>query len=323
METANPSANHKSIVTGIVIATLMGALSISFPILGLLCFLAMPLPIVICRLRLGRQPAVMVAGGAWVCLLFIGGGLSLDVWLVAGMFLLGFLMGEGLNRNLAVEKALAWACGIVFLSGGFSLMLYGNIANQGVSALVSGYIDQNLALSIDLYKGMGMPEDNIRVISEAMTVIRQVLIRILPSLLAAGLLLVAWLNLLLTKLFLKKTKSPYPVIRRLNVWKAPENLVWGVIATALMLVLPVGGLKILGLNGMIIFLVIYFFQGIAVVSFYFETRRVPPAVKVLLYSMIMIQQMFVLVVAGLGFMDIWLNFRRLGADNHKQDPLAS
>ncbi|MDO9264012.1 MAG: YybS family protein, partial [Desulfosalsimonadaceae bacterium] len=321
--TANQSGDHKTIFSGITITTLIGALSISVPVLGFFCFLMLPLPPLAYRLRLDRKKTAIIACSAWACLFFFAGELSADMFLIAGMMLLGFLMGEGIRKDLPVEKIVAYACGIVLLTGIFGLILYGNISNLGLTAMVSDYIGKNLELTLMLYKDMGMPEENIRVISEAMVSIKYVLMRILPSLFAAGLLLSAWLNLLLAKITLRREKTVYPALGPLNIWKAPENLVWGVIGCVLMLVLPVGAFKMMGLNGIIIFLVVYFFQGIAVVSFYFETKRVPFALKVLLYSIIFIQQIFVLVIAGLGFFDIWLNFRRLGMDNNnKQSPLA-
>jgi len=323
VEAVNQSGDHKTLFRGITITTLIGALSLSVPVLGFFCFLALPLPPLVYRLRMDRKKSAVIACSAWGCLCIFAGGLSADMFLVAGMMSLGFLMGEYLQKNLPVEKTVAYACGIVLLTGIFGLILYGNISNIGLTAMVSGYIDANLELTLMLYKNMGMPEENVQVISEAMGSIKYVLMRILPSLFASGLLLSAWMNLLLAKILLKREKTGCQAFGHLNTWKAPEYLVWGVIGSALMLVLPVGAFKMLGLNGMIIFLIIYFFQGIAVVSFYFETKRVPVALKILLYSIIFIQQIFLLIIAGLGFFDIWLNFRRLGMDNNnKQSPLA-
>jgi uncharacterized protein YybS (DUF2232 family) len=57
---------------------------------------------------------------------------------------------------------------------------------------------------------------------------------------------------------------------------------------------------------------VYFFQGIAIVSFYFDKKRLPRFVRVFLYTLIALQQLILLVVIGLGFFDLWVNFRRLG-----------
>jgi uncharacterized protein YybS (DUF2232 family) len=73
-------------------------------------------------------------------------------------------------------------------------------------------------------------------------------------------------------------------------------------------------LKLLAVNGLMMLMTVYFFGGIAIVSFYFEKKRFPVIVRVMIYSLIAFQQIFLLLVIGLGFFDMWLNFRKAGAD---------
>jgi len=104
----------------------------------------------------------------------------------------------------------------------------------------------------------------------------------------------------------------YPDFGPLNLWKAPEYLVWGVIGCGLALFLPHTAIKVIGINGLLILMTVYFFQGIAIVSFYFDKKRLPRFVRVFLYTLIALQQLILLAVIGLGFFDLWANFRRLG-----------
>ncbi len=96
------------------------------------------------------------------------------------------------------------------------------------------------------------------------------------------------------------------------MWKAPEVLVWGVIGCGLALFIPITALKVIGLNGLLILMTVYFFQGIAIVSFYFEKKRFPRVIRFFLYALIALQQLILLAVIGLGFFDMWVNFRRPG-----------
>ncbi len=79
-----------------------------------------------------------------------------------------------------------------------------------------------------------------------------------------------------------------------------------------------------GLNGLIIMLTIYFFQGIAVVSFFLNHKQFPRIARVFIYSMIFIQQLFLVLVVACGFFDTWFDFRKLSpkqeppADNHSE-----
>jgi uncharacterized protein YybS (DUF2232 family) len=78
-----------------------------------------------------------------------------------------------------------------------------------------------------------------------------------------------------------------------------------------MLLVPEKGIRILGLNGFIILMTIYFFQGIAIVSFFFEKKDIPMLLRVILYSFIGMQFFLILLVIATGFFDMWLDFRKL------------
>jgi uncharacterized protein YybS (DUF2232 family) len=58
-------------------------------------------------------------------------------------------------------------------------------------------------------------------------------------------------------------------------------------------------------------MMIYFFQGIAVVSFYFKKKQFPKALRAILYGLMAMQQLLLLVVVAMGFFDMWFDFRRL------------
>jgi uncharacterized protein YybS (DUF2232 family) len=81
-----------------------------------------------------------------------------------------------------------------------------------------------------------------------------------------------------------------------------------------MLMIPEHTVKLFGINGLLILMTIYFFQGIAIISFYFEKKRFPRLLRIVLYSLIALQQIVLLIVVGLGFFDMWLNFRKLGVE---------
>jgi uncharacterized protein YybS (DUF2232 family) len=85
------------------------------------------------------------------------------------------------------------------------------------------------------------------------------------------------------------------------------------VASGALLLLPNTLVKIAGLNGLLVLMMIYFFQGIAIVSFYFEKKRFPRILRIFLYSVIGLQQLMLFLVIGLGFFDMWLNFRKFEA----------
>jgi uncharacterized protein YybS (DUF2232 family) len=206
---------------------------------------------------------------------------------------------------------MLYTSGGVLLSACGGLLLCGIFSGKGIAAMVSGYIAQNLELTLVLYRNMGMSAETVQLISSSLDKIQYVLIRIIPGLATASTLLVVWASILLAGPILKYRRLFYPDFGRLDRWKAPDTLVWAVIGCGLAMFLPNATVKMISLNGLIILMTVYFFQGIAIVSFYFEKKRFPRVIRIFLYTLIALQQLILLAVIGLGFFDLWVNFRRL------------
>jgi uncharacterized protein YybS (DUF2232 family) len=198
-----------------------------------------------------------------------------------------------------------------------SVVLYSQSLNVGVIDLVTQYVAKSLELTVALYENMGMPEEAIHQLASSLDKIEYGLVRVLPAITLVSAVFIAWTNLLLVRPLLRYRALACPDFGRLTQWKSPEYLVWGVIACGVLMVLAGRDLKLLALNGIIVFMVIYFFQGIAIVSYYFEKKRLPRFLKFFIYSMIAMQQFLLLVVIGIGFFDVWLNLRKLGRAEEK------
>ena len=302
----------KDIVTGISIASLIFLISVFMPIIGFVAALFIPLPILYYRLKLGRTNGLIIAVMTSLIMMILIGSLSIDVIFFAGLLLIGFMLGELFELNLTIEQTTLIASGSVVVSGLLSLVIAGFLSGQGILAIVSNYVGKNLELTLVLYREMGMSEENIQLISQSLDKIQQVLVTIIPALVSASTLFVAWISILLAKPLLANRSLKYPDFGPLNQWKAPEYLVWGVIGCGIALFLPNAAIRVIGINGLLILMTVYFFQGIAIVSFYFDKKQLPRFVRVFLYTLIALQQLILLVVIGLGFFDLWVNFRRLG-----------
>jgi len=293
--------------------------SVSVPILGFFGLLLLPTPIIFYRIKLGRKSVGIIVFSSLLIMILLVGNLGVDLFFLAALMGLGYFIGEGINKKIPAEKNILYATGLILLASIGSVTIYGNISNVGAIGVISEYIAKNFELTISFYKEMGVPDETIRSLSEAQKEIRQILIRILPALLTAGLLLIGWMNFLLARVILKRKNMLVLENAPLSTWKAPENLVWGIIGSIFLLLMPSIVLKTIGINGLIILMTVYFFQGIAIVSFYLEKKNVPFPMRVLFYGLIAIQQIFALIVIGLGLFDVWINFRRIGINNNNQE----
>jgi len=308
----------KDVLNGIGITILLFAVSIYLPLVGFFCAVFIPLPMIFYRSKLGRKVGALIPAMAVMVMLTIMGRVSIDLLFFVELLLLGFVLGEFFELDLSLEKTIGYAVLIVLAMGVICLLFYSNLTSFGITALVTDYVSKNLELSLGLYKSMGMSEENIQLISSSLQSIQYVLIRILPALAIMATLFVSWTSILISKHLLMRKGLFYPDFGALTHWKAPEFLVWGVIACGLLLLFPERGLKMFGLNGLLVLMTLFFFEGIAIVAFFFEKKRFPNVLRFFLYSLIALQQILLLLVIGLGFFDVWLNFRKLETNKNEQ-----
>jgi uncharacterized protein YybS (DUF2232 family) len=301
----------KDIATGIAITSILFAASIKSPVLGFFCTFLVPLPTFFYRSKFGRKIGIAVPGFTIIAMIIILGGFTFDVFFFIELLLIGFVLSELIELKLSIEKTFIYACIVVLSSSILVVLFYSNITGIQVGSLVSAYIVKNLELTLELYKNMGMPEENIHMISSSMESFQYVLIRIFPALVIASTLFIIWTSLMLAKPLLKTKNLFYPDFGQLNLWKTPEYLVWIAIACGILLLIPDRAVRLMGINGIIILMTIYFFQGMAIVSFYFAKKQFPRLLRFFLYSLIAIWQVILLIVVILGFFDIWFNFRKL------------
>jgi uncharacterized protein YybS (DUF2232 family) len=312
------SGVSKDIATGVMATLVIFSMSVFMPVVGFIFSMFIPLPVLFYRAKLGRRLGMVVPLVAIAVMGLVFGGLTMDILFFSGLMFLGFVMSEMFEKELSVEMTVVAACGMVLGAGLIGILIYSMANRTGVVSLVSAYVATNLALSLELYKGIGIPQETIDTISGSLDQIQYILVRILPSLTVASTLFVAWTNLIAARPIMQRRGLSFPDFGRLNRWQAPDPLVWGVIGCGLIILLPVTGIRLIGVNGLLVLLTIYFIQGIAIVSFYFEKKRLPRAIRILLYMMIAFQQLFLLVIICIGLFDMWINFRKI--DTHKHEP---
>jgi uncharacterized protein YybS (DUF2232 family) len=302
----------RDIVNGVLFTSLIFFISVFIPIIGFFGALIIPLPILFYRLKLGRIIGVLVPIISGLILFILIGGISPDILFFVELLVIGFILGELIESNHSIEKTILYATGAVWISGLTGLTVYSTLSGESIYAVVSAYIAKNLELAMVLYQNMGMSDENIALIDRFLLEIRPFIVQIIPAMVTASTLFVAWTNLLIARPLLKSRSLFCPDFGPLNMWKAPEFLVWAVIGCGLALFIPVAIINTIGKNGLLIMMTVYFFQGIAIVAFYFEKKRFPRIVRFFLYTLIALQHLILLAVIGLGFFDMWINFRRLG-----------
>lgn len=300
----------KDIVNGVLITCLILAASMLIPLVGIFCSLLLPLPTLYYRIKLGRTISALIPIIGLVLLVVVMNTLPFDIVFVAVLLIIGFSLGELLESHFSIEKTVLVTCGLVFLGGAFSLTFISAATGHSLLADFSQSVANNREFLLQLYQSMGLPAEGIPDFTRFLDEIQKIVIRILPALVVTTTFFIIWINLLLGRSLLKSRQMVYPAYDRLNLWQAPDHLVWGIIGCGLLMLIPDDFSKTIGLNGLITLMMVYFFQGIAIVSFFFEKMQVPRFAKIMLYALLVLQEVLLVVIA-IGFIDVWANFRKL------------
>lgn len=299
------------IAWGVVITCALFVLALVFPLVGF-CFIPfVPVPTLFYRCKSGRNASLILMLVTMVILTVFTGQLGFDSIIIALLLLTGYFLGEQFLLQPSVEEAIFKSCGIVLGFGAVAVFGFSLISAIKLGDVVHGFVTQNLELTLAIYREAGVAQETIDSIVGVREKIELILTRLLPAFIVTSMLFVSWISVLTARVVFGLKSIPYPDFGRLNRWKAPEMLVWAAIFCGAAVFLPQLGVRWIGINGLLILATIYFFQGIAIVAFYFEKKRLPKLLRAVLYGMILLQPLIFIVIILFGFFDMWINFRRL------------
>jgi uncharacterized protein YybS (DUF2232 family) len=299
------------ILAGIFLYLILISIMYVIPIAGIITWLFLPLPVLFFRLKTGRKNGMIIMLASLVVFMIITGNIAVTIFYFGSLLMTGFVIGECIENHLPIEKIMLypfllalgfWMAGILFYSG---------LSGQEVGQFISEYIARYQAVSGQLFTGLegtypDMAVDR-RIFERNVTLV----LMISPGLFVCSYLMMICMNLIIIKRILLKQGIVVSSIDNLSLWKAPEFLVYGLIAVSILSFFASGFLKIVSVNLIVILLLIYCFQGIAVVSFFFQKKQVPPMFRFILYLLVAIMPQILLLVVGCGLFDNWFNFRKL------------
>jgi len=282
------------------------------PLIGIFAWVVLPLPILFYRLKTGRKGGGLIMVASLALLILFTSNFAFNILYFGSLLMTGFFLGEFLEKHLAVERIMIytslWVLGICMAV----LLIYSTAKTQGIVTLISNYAERYQTLSAQLFSESAQLYPDMKVDPNVLEKAGSMFAMVFPGVFINSYLTMAWLNILFIKKILSRKGIIIKSIENLNQWKAPDYLVFGVIGLSILLFLPVGGFKLLAVNGLIILMFVYFFQGIAVVSYLFQKKSAPLGLRFFFYILIALQPLFMFLVIGFGLFDTWFNFRKLG-----------
>jgi uncharacterized protein YybS (DUF2232 family) len=294
-------------------SVLIFSVSVRIPPAGLVLLPFVTFPVLTFGFRSGRGAGLSVLVAAMALLGVIAG---LDLSLIYAPFaVMGGLLFALLGRVQAIEILVAGiAAAMLAVTGGVMLYFFGSWVSMMDQFRES--VTQQLTSAMRVHEKMGLSQESLELLKERAPQIAGAMIELLPALLFISLGFAVLINILFLCRRFPERRSGWLSVDLFREWKGPDSLVWGLIACGFVLLVP--GLelaRILAVNLLLIIGASYFAQGLAVIAFFYHKNNVPRFLRAITYVLILFQQIFTLLVVGLGLFDLWGDFRRLKKNN--------
>lgn len=303
---------QSDVLRGVAVLTLTFLAVVLIPFIGPVVVIMTPLPILYYCLRLGRMRGLAALAVSFLAVSGILGLLghhpNISVLLMIGFS--GVMLSEVLNRNYSLEKTLLVASLALLFSGLGFMIFHALRTGVGLQEMVELYVSGVVHDNVRLYEKLDVSEDQILLIRENVPQITQFFTGIFPALALSGAIVTVWLNLLAGRLLLQRKSIGFPDFGDLTSWKAPDRLVWILIASGGMTLAPSDALNTVGVNILIVCCLIYLCQGLAIAGFFFKHRKIPAIFRLLFYTLLLVQQYMLIIVIAFGLFDIWIDFRK-------------
>jgi uncharacterized protein YybS (DUF2232 family) len=297
--------------TGAVIFFLL--VSVWVPFIGPLFILLIPLPFLYYLSKRGPGQG-RKTGFISILILSLIARLIGYPYLILFCILLGLgglIISETFKREFKIGMTVFWGTVFMLFAGAVFLFFITLSTGTGAIQLIVGYFQTNVDRALGLYEEMGLDQQTMTQLRQFGALLNNLIAQIYPALIIIGTGFVIWINVVISKPLFRLKGIKYPDLGRAEMWYAPEFMIWGVIAAGFSLFFPISVIKFIALNTLIILLVIYVFHGLAIAMFFFNKHKIPFWARLGVYLLIMIQQIFMLVLALAGLFDQWIDFRKI------------
>jgi uncharacterized protein YybS (DUF2232 family) len=302
------AALAEAVLASVVAVGLFASGSV-FPVLGIVLSLLCPMPFVALGLRHGRTALALALALAALILMV---PLSAQQGII---FLLEFgapaIVLEACLRRGARSEAVVIGVAVVLAVGGLVVLAMASGQWADPVKAIELHLETLLTDMETLTARMGL-SDGAGTVEAPARRLRGSLLAAFPGLLFVGSLLTAAGYMFLLQVLIRRwpayAGAAQPVAFR---WELPEALVWAFIGSGICYLTGMPGLVVVGVNGLIILLGLYFLQGLSIAAFLFRRFQLPRFLATLSVIVLVFQPFFTLLVAGLGLFDVWFGFRRL------------
>jgi uncharacterized protein YybS (DUF2232 family) len=268
-----------------------------------------PLPAAALGMRLGPAWGTATVGLTAAAVVTSTGSAAMLLYLVQ-FGLPAVLLPWLLSREVHWDRAIFVTLGLMLTLG--VVILIGVTSGSGTSPteFVDAQIDKEIEQAVTLMERLAgaepSPEES-EAFREMTARMSDLMHRGYPGMLVVvcGVLQLVTVGLL--ALLSRPKLLPGPSLAR---WRAPEQLVWVLIAALFAVLFASGALQTVAINVLIIILPVYFLQGLAVVEHFYARTRMSTPLRAFSYLLLLLVNPLPVIVTGVGVFDLLADFRK-------------
>jgi uncharacterized protein YybS (DUF2232 family) len=285
----------------------------AIPIVGGFAMLFAPAPILIFAVgrlspNLRTTISVLLAGA----LVAIAAGISAGVTYEVSFGLATVLLCYMLERRYSFELIVLVTAGMMLIAGTAAALIAAGSPDAMLTAIHQS-LKAGMERGQDLYKAIGM-DAGLPADTQATAI--DIFIRLSPALAAIAAAATVMLNLTIFWRWVGKKRLPYDLFGELPKWSTPEWLIWVLLAAGFAFqgfkyLIPIKPIETIALDAFLCVAMVYFCQGLAIMSFYFRMLGMPAVARGAIYVITCVQPVLAVLVCLAGVLDMWVDFRRL------------
>lgn len=276
--------------------------------------LLLPLPIALLTLRRGAPTGLLAV---LLCAGLVGAGgdaANVVVYLIQAVtasLLLPQLLRQGWLWDRALVATLLTTVAALIMLVVAESRVRGLSIEGLVDAYAVGEVAQVKKLFVDANDELqpAQRDELLKSLESA----RAFLVRAWPAILT----LIAAVFLMVQVLLLKLLPATRLLVQGepFALWKAPDLLVWPLIVAGFVTFLATGVVQDVAINLLVLLLPVYYLQGMAIVTYFFQQRGTPVWLRLPGYLLLAFFNPLPVMVAGIGLFDLWGDFRKPRQEN--------
>ena len=281
------------------------------PGLSVMLGILIPIPLTFVYVRFGRRTGLFLLTLIFMVLFILMGPKQAILFFTEYAVLAG-VMAETIRFRLSFDKCILFSA-LVSAALSIALLLFVFVDREAtLLEFFQKQVDGHFTQSIEALKAMGDKPEELKVLQDFAGKASGSLVQAYPSFIALGTFITALINYYATR-FLWRRIDTYEMFHhaRFSGWVVPDQVIWVLIGSSAVFLLADNALGAIGINLLLMTLIAYFFQGLAVTIYFLESRNVPVFFWVLIFFVILLQPLLVGASIGLGVFDTWMDLRKV------------